>query len=171
MLESEEVRARRAARFAREAAAPPPPLPVKKFAHPEGLVVVNKEAAQVFLQKRLEAGLPLTDAQKRALKPVQPQSGQENIPAPAANVMDEADKARKKKRGPPPASCLVTPSPEPPVARKHDVLESPCFHHLSTSVRCCPDVAAPPACGLLHARRAVLTCADARIHPMLSIFC
>lgn len=144
MLESDEVRARRAARFARDAAAPPPPLPVKKFAHPEGLVVVNKEAAQTFLQKRLEAGLPLTDAQKRALKLVQPQPDQENVQVPSANVMGEVDKARKKKRGPPPASCLVTPSPELPVARKHHAEDSPCFHHLSTSVRCCTDTAGLP---------------------------
>lgn len=125
---------RRAARFAREAAAPVPPPPAKKFAHPDGLVV-HKEATQVFLQKRLEAGLPLTEAQRRALKLIQPgqeNAQQSNTHPPGAGIKQQQ---RKKKRGPPPKSFLVTPSPEAPIARHADSDASPCFHHLSNEMQ------------------------------------
>jgi len=134
-MESDEVLARRAARFTREAAAPPPPLPVKRFAHPEALVV-KRDTTDIFLQKRLEAGLPLTEPQKRALQMIKP--GQENA-SPESAPAPPADKPwKKKKRGLPPKSCLITPTPVAALPRTELVEDSPCFHHLSAAVRARP---------------------------------
>ena len=49
-------RAKRAGRFAADAARPPPPPPKRTFAHPGGKITSNKEEATMnFLKRKAEA--------------------------------------------------------------------------------------------------------------------
>jgi len=57
-LSEEELarRAKRAGRFAADAARPPPPPPKRTFAHPGGKITSNKEEATMnFLKRKAEA--------------------------------------------------------------------------------------------------------------------
>ena len=80
VLSSAAQRKARAARFKAEAKAGPPPLPVKRLAHPGGKIVTgNKEAClAALLARKQAAGEKLTDDQRRALSTLT------NTPAPVS---------------------------------------------------------------------------------------
>ena len=56
-------------RFLREAQQPPPPLPVKRIAHPGGKIVTSDKDAALhkLIARKQAAGEALTDDQQRAL--------------------------------------------------------------------------------------------------------
>ena len=76
---SEDLDARRARalRFQREAAKPPPPLPVKRMAHPGGKIVTGDKDAclRKLLLRKAANGEVLTADQRRALQTLSVQDG------------------------------------------------------------------------------------------------
>ena len=68
------ARQARAARFKREAAKPPPPLPKNRMAHPGGKIVTSDKdkALAALMARKAAAGTTLTEAQRRAFAELNP---------------------------------------------------------------------------------------------------
>lgn len=150
----------RAARFAREA-LDPPPVPEKRVAWAGGPIVTSdrREALLKLLVRKAAQGVALTADQQRALDNLSREGltddqqraldamGKENsAQPPRGEGPKRGEGKKKKKRGPPPRGCLITPSPPLADSRAANAVDasscaadldlaSPCFHHLSSTMQ------------------------------------
>ena len=103
--EADATLSARAARFAREATAAPPPLPQRRMAHPGGkIVTTSKDAAlRKLLARKAANGEELTADQRRALSSLQDGNG-----SSAATVQPPRTSAAPAA---PPAPAAAPPAP------------------------------------------------------------